>query len=133
MKYNAAIAIELPRFKPRHYEIFLDDQSISTEAMLIAVSNGRSYGGGMLVCPDANISDGLFDVMILRPVSKFEFLKVFPRVFAGTHLSHPAVEVLRSRTVRIESKAVAYADGERIGQLPVTAECIRGALRSWVA
>ena len=133
MKYNAAIAIELPRFKPRHYEIFLDDQSISTEAMLIAVSNGRSYGGGMLVSPDANISDGLFDVMILRPVSKFEFLKVFPRVFAGTHLSHPAVEVLRSRTVRIESKAVAYADGERIGQLPVTAECIRGALRSWVA
>ncbi len=133
MKYNAAIAIELPRFKPRHYEIFLDDQSISTEAMLIAVSNGRSYGGGMLVCPDANISDGLFDVMILRPVSKIEFLKVFPRVFAGTHLSHSAVEVLRSRTVRIESKAVAYADGERIGQLPVTAECIRGALRSWVA
>ncbi len=133
MKYNAAIAIELPRFKPRHYEIFLDDQSISTEAMLIAVSNGRSYGGGMLVCPDANISDGLFDVMILGPVSKIEFLKVFPRVFAGTHLSHSAVEVLRSRTVRIESKAVAYADGERIGQLPVTAECIRGALRSWVA
>lgn len=133
MKYNAAIAIELPRFKPRHYEIFLDDQSISTEAMLIAVSNGRSYGGGMLVCPDANISDGLFDVMILRPVSKIEFLRVFPRVFTGTHLSHQAVEVLRSRTVRIESKAVAYADGERIGQLPVTAECIRGALRSWVA
>lgn len=133
MKYNAAIAIELPRFKPRHYEIFLDDQSISTEAMLIAVSNGRSYGGGMLVCPDANISDGLFDVMILRPVSKIEFLKVFPQVFAGTHLSHPAVEVLRSRTVRIESKAIAYADGERIGQLPISAECIRGALRSWVA
>jgi diacylglycerol kinase (ATP) len=133
MKYNAAIAIELPRFKPRHYEIFLDDQSISTDAMLIAVSNGRSYGGGMLVCPDANISDGLFDVMILRPVSKIEFLKVFPRVFAGTHISHPAVEVLRSRTVRIESKAVAYADGERIGQLPISAECMRGALRSWVA
>jgi diacylglycerol kinase (ATP) len=133
MKYNAAIAIELPRFKPRHYEIFLDDQRISTDAMLIAVSNGRSYGGGMLVCPDANISDGLFDVMILRPVSKVEFLKVFPRVFAGTHLSHPAVEVLRSRTVRIESKAIAYADGERIGQLPISAECIRGALRSWVA
>jgi diacylglycerol kinase (ATP) len=133
MKYNAAIAMELPRFKPRHYEISLDDQSISTEAMLIAVSNGRSYGGGMLVCPDANISDGLFDVMILRPVSKIEFLKVFPRVFAGTHLSHPAVEILRSRAVRIESNAVAYADGERIGQLPVTAECIPGALLSWVA
>ena len=133
MKYNAAIAIELPRFKPRHYEITLDDRTISTEAMLIAVSNGRSYGGGMLVCPNASISDGLFDVMVLHPISKIEFIKVFPRVFAGTHITHPAVEIVRSRTVRIESKAVAYADGERIGQLPVAAECIQGAIKSWVA
>jgi diacylglycerol kinase (ATP) len=133
MKYNAAIAIELPRFKPRHYEITLDDRTISTEAMLIAVSNGRSYGGGMLVCPNASISDGLFDVMVLHPISKFEFIKVFPRVFAGTHITHPAVEIVRSKTVKIESKAVAYADGERIGQLPVAAECIQGAIRSWTA
>jgi diacylglycerol kinase (ATP) len=133
MKYNAAIAIELPRFKPRHYEITLDDRTISTEAMLIAVANGRSYGGGMLVCPAANITDGLFDVMVLHPVSTVEFIKVFPRVYAGTHASHPAVEIVRSRTVRIESKAVAYADGERIGQLPIAAECIQGVLKTWVA
>lgn len=133
MKYNAAIAMELARFKPRHYEIILDDRTISTEAMLIAVSNGRSYGGGMLVCPNANISDGLFDVMVLHPVSKIDFIKVFPRVFAGTHISHPAVEIVRSKSVTIESKAIAYADGERIGQLPVSAECIPGAIRSWVA
>ena len=133
MKYNAAIAIELPRFKPRHYEITLDDRTMSTEAMLIAVSNGRSYGGGMLVCPNASISDGYFDVMVLHPVTKLEFLKVFPKVFAGTHVTHPAVEIVRSKTVRIESKAVAYADGERIGQLPVVAECISGAVQTWVA
>ena len=133
MKYNAAIAIELPRFKPRHYEITLDDRTMSTEAMLIAVSNGRSYGGGMLVCPNASISDGYFDVMVLHPVTKLEFLKVFPKVFAGTHVTHPAVEIVRSKTVRIESKAVAYADGERIGQLPVVAECINSAVQTWVA
>ena len=133
MKYNAAIAIELPRFKPRHYEITLDDRTISTEAMLIAVANGRSYGGGMLVCPAANITDGLFDVMVLHPVSTIEFIKVFPRVFAGTHTTHPAVEIVRSRSVKIEAKAIAYADGERIGQLPITAECIQGALKTWVA
>jgi diacylglycerol kinase (ATP) len=133
MKYNAAIAIELPRFSPRHYEITLDDRTISTEAMLIAVSNGRSYGGGMLVCPNANINDGLFDVMVLHPISKLEFVKVFPRVFVGTHISHPAVEIVRSKTVSIESKAVAYADGERIGQLPVSAECIHDAALTWVA
>ena len=133
MKYNAAIALELPRFKPRHYEIALDDRTISTEAMLIAVSNGRSYGGGMLVCPNANINDGLFDVMVLHPISKLEFMKVFPQVFAGTHISHPAVESVRSKNVRIESDAVAYADGERIGQLPVAVECIQNATQTWVA
>jgi diacylglycerol kinase (ATP) len=133
MKYNAAIAIELPRFKPRHFEIILDDRTISTEAMLIAVANSRSYGGGMQVCPNAKIDDGLFDVMVLHPVSKLEFVKVFPRVFAGNHLSHPAVEIVRSKSVRIESKAVAYADGERIGPLPVSAECISSAVHTWVA
>ena len=133
MKYNAAIAMELPRFKPRHYEITLDDRTISTEAMLIAVSNGKSYGGGMLVCPSAQITDGYFDVMVLHPISKIEFIKVFPQVFAGTHVSHPAVEIVRSKSVRIESAAIAYADGERIGQLPVAAECIHDAAQTWVA
>ena len=132
MKYNAALAIELPRFKARHYEITLDDRTISTEAMLIAVANGRSYGGGMLVCPNASINDGFFDVMVLHPISKFEFMKVFPQVFAGAHVSHPAVEIVRSKSVSIESKAVAYADGERIGQLPVMAECIHNAAQTWL-
>jgi diacylglycerol kinase (ATP) len=132
MKYNAAIAIELPRFKQHHYEIVLDDRTISTQAMLIAVSNGRSYGGGMLVCPQADVSDGYFDVMVLHPVSKLEFIKVFPRVFKGTHITHPAVEIVRSKSVKITANAVAYADGERIGQLPVNAQCIPGALMTWL-
>jgi len=132
MKYNAAIAIELPRFKPHHYEIVLDDRTISTQAMLIAVSNGRSYGGGMLVCPQADVSDGYFDVMVLHPVSKLEFIKVFPRVFKGTHITHPAVEIVRSKSVKITADAVAYADGERIGQLPISAQCIPGALMTWL-
>lgn len=133
LRYNAAVAMELPRFLPKTYVIKVDDQVIRTEAMLIAIANGRSYGGGMLVCPDASVVDGLFDVMVLHPVSKFEFLKVFPRVFVGSHITHPAVQMIRTRSVEIESKAVAYADGERIGQLPIKAECIPQALRTWVA
>lgn len=133
MKYNAAIAIELPRFKPRSYEITSDSRIFTTEAMLIAVANSTSYGGGMKVCPDADLSDGLFDVMILKPVGKIEFLKVFPKVFQGSHIDHPAVEIFRTRSIRLESHAVAYADGERIGQLPVVAECIPEAARTWIA
>ena len=132
MKYNAAIAIELPRFKPRHYEITLDDRTISTEAMLIAVANGRSYGGGMYVCPQAQMNDGLFDVMVLRPVSKVEFIRVFPKVFSGKHIEHPQVEIYRTRRVSLHADAVAYADGDRIGGLPVRAECIAGAGLSWL-
>jgi diacylglycerol kinase (ATP) len=131
MKYNVSIVLELPRFKPKMYDIHLDDRTISTQAMLIAVGNGRSYGGGMLVCPEADMCDGFFDVMILHPVSKIEFIKVFPSVFIGAHVDHPAVEIVRSKKVRIDSKAVAYSDGERIGQLPVNAECIPGVMLGW--
>lgn len=132
MKYNLAIAMELPKFKPLSYKIELDSQTIETEAMLIAVGNGASYGGGMKVCPDAVMSDGLFDVMVLKPVSKVEFIRVFPKVFSGKHIEHPQVEIYRTRRVSLHADAVAYADGDRIGGLPVRAECIAGAGLSWL-
>jgi diacylglycerol kinase (ATP) len=131
-RYNAAIALELPKFQPIQYEITMDSSTLTTEAMLIAVGNGRSYGGGMLVCPQAQLNDGLFDVMILEPVTKVEFLKVFPKVFSGSHISHPAVKTFRTQKVSIVADAVAYADGERIGLAPVSAECIADAGLTWV-
>ena len=131
MKYNLAIAMELPKFKPLKYIIELDNQVIETEAMLIAVGNGGSYGGGMKVCPDAVMNDGLFDVMVLRPVSKVEFVRVFPTVFSGKHVAHKQVDIYRTMRVSLNAPAIAYADGERIGGLPVRAECIAGAGLSW--
>jgi len=131
MKYNVAIALELPKFSPISYTIELDTQTLHVEAMLIAVANGSSYGGGMRVCPDASMRDGLFDVMVLHPVSKIEFIKVFPKVFKGEHIEHPQVRIYRSAKVSISSTAIAYADGERIGGLPVRAECMAGAGLSW--
>ena len=131
MKYNLAIAMELPKFKPLKYIIELDSQVIETEAMLIAVGNGHSYGGGMKVCPDAVMNDGLFDVMVLRPVSKVEFVRVFPTVFSGKHVEHKQVDIYQTKLVSLLAPAIAYADGERIGGLPVRAECIAGAGLSW--
>ena len=130
-KYNLAIALELPRFKPSHFEINLDDRTLSTEAMLIAVGNGSSYGGGMRVCPNASLTDGLFDVMVLAPISKAEFIKVFPKVYSGDHVHHPEVSIYRSKKVKINSSAIAYADGERVGALPISAECVPGAGLTW--
>lgn len=131
-KYDIAMLQELPVFKPIEYEITVDESAIKTEAMLIAVANGVSYGGGMKICPNSDLSDGLFDLMILEPVSKLEFLKVFPRVFKGTHISHPKVKIMRGKKVSISAKAVAYADGERIGELPISAEVVPGALKTWI-
>jgi diacylglycerol kinase (ATP) len=131
MKYNVAIAMELPKFKPLSYLIELDNQVIETEAMLIAVGNGSSYGGGMKVCPGAVMTDGLFEVMVLRPVSKVEFIRVFPKVFSGQHIDHKQVDIYQSRRISLNAAAIAYADGDRIGGLPVKAECIAGAGLSW--
>lgn len=130
-RYNAAMILELPKFSPISYEIQTENRTFDVEAMLIAIGNGISYGGGMKVCPDADIHDGLFDVMILHPVSKVEFLRIFPSVYTGRHIHHPQVETFRARSISLHSKAVAYADGERIGQLPVKAECIQGAALAW--
>ena len=129
MKYNIAMLLELPRFKPRSYEIVIDGKKMQTQAMLIAIANGLSYGGGMKVCPTAEIHDGLLDVMILTPVSKFEFVRIFPSVFKGLHVTHPAVTIHQGRTVHISADAVAYADGERIGTLPIDVSISPNQLR----
>ena len=119
MKYIIAMLLELPRFKPRNYEIVIDGKQMQTQAMLIAIANGLSYGGGMKVCPAADIQDGLLDIMILAPVPKLEFIRIFPSVFKGLHVTHPAVSILQGRSIQIKADAVAYADGERIGELPL--------------
>lgn len=132
IKYDLAMLLELPIFRPIEYEICVDGNQMTTEAMLIAIANGISYGGGMKICPDSDITDGFFDLMILEPVSKYEFLRVFPKVFKGTHVMHPKVKILKGKEISINSKAVAYADGERIGPLPITAEIVPGALKTWL-
>jgi len=129
MRYNLAIARELPVFKPIPYVIEVDGVRHTTQAMLVAVGNGPSYGGGMRVCPDASFDDGLFDILILHKISTIEFLKVFPKVFSGKHVGHPAVEILRGRHVRLEAAdIVSYADGERFAPLPMTAQIVSAAL-----
>jgi diacylglycerol kinase (ATP) len=129
MRYNLAILAELGVFKALPFRLTVDGTVIEAEAMLAAVGNNTSYGGGMRVAPGALLDDGLLHVTVLRKVGKVEFLRVFPRVYKGTHVDHPAVDVYVGREVTLEAPgAIAYADGERIGPLPVTATCVPGAL-----
>jgi diacylglycerol kinase (ATP) len=129
MRYNLAIARELPVFKPLPYVLELDGEHIEANAMLVAVGNGPSYGGGMQVCPDAEMDDGLLDVMIVDKISIPEFLKVFPKVYSGAHKDHPAVTIRRAKSVRLDTPGiVSYADGERYAPLPMSCEVVPGAL-----
>lgn len=128
-RYTLAVLRELPVFRAIPYRLVLDGEEVVTDAMLVAVGNGPSYGGGMKVTPDAVLDDGLLDVLVLHRIPTPEFLRVFPSVFSGAHTAHRAVEVRRARSVRLEARGiVAYADGERFGPLPMTVEAVPGAL-----
>jgi diacylglycerol kinase (ATP) len=130
MRYNIAMLAELGVFAPLPFEIVIDGERLQTEAMLVAVGNAKSYGAGMKVTPDADVTDGLLDVMVLGPLSKPEFLKAFPKVFKGTHVDHPAVTMRTAKAVEVSSPGVtAYADGEYLADLPIRCECVKGAVK----
>ena len=129
-RYLLALAIELVKLKPIAYRLVLDGKEIVTKAALVSVGNNVSLGGGMRVTPNAILDDGLLDVLIVQPLSRTAFLRVFPRVFSGTHITDPRVTIHRAKRIVIEADGVvAYADGERVGPLPIDIEVVPGALR----
>ncbi|MFF1925110.1 diacylglycerol kinase [Streptomyces sp. NPDC058221] len=130
-KYDLAILAELAAFEPIPYRMSLDGGPVrEIRATLIAVGNGSTYGGGMRICADAAMDDGLFDVTVVGECSRTTLLRVFPKVYKGTHLGHPVVTVHRVSSIELEAVGVtAYADGEPLGALPLTATCVRGAVR----
>lgn len=132
-RYTLAVVRELPTFTAIPYAITVDGARTETEAMLVVVANAASYGGGMQVTPAARMDDGLLDVLILSRVRRSEFLRVFPRVFTGEHVDHPAVTILRGAEVRLEADGItAWADGEPFHPTPLTARVVPGAVRALV-
>ena len=128
-RYTVALLLELAGLTARGYVIELDGVTTARRATLVAVANNRSFGGGMLVAPDARLDDGLLDVVTLDPVGRASLLRIFPKVFTGAHVHDPRVTVTRARRVRIEvADVVGYADGERVGAFPVDIELVPGAI-----
>jgi diacylglycerol kinase (ATP) len=129
-RYTLAMLAELASFKPIHYEATIDGEHRSFQAMLCAVANSESFGGGMRVAPNAIIDDGLLELFIVHSISRPEFIKVFPKVFTGEHIHHPAVEIIQAKHVKISSGNMpAYSDGEAVGSSPVSAQIMPGSLR----
>ena len=133
MRYNIAMIEKIIALKAHSYRIRLDHDVLDVEATLVTVANGPSYGGGMNICPDANLNDGLFDVMVLGKVSRVELLRVFPKVYTGRHVGHPAVTFYRCGEIEIIGSGYSFADGEPISSLPLTAQCVSNAIKVWAA
>jgi diacylglycerol kinase (ATP) len=128
-RYDIAMLIELARFSAQRFRIDYDDLTVETQAMLVAVGNGPSFGGGMKVTADASLHDGLFDVLFLPPMARLHFITLFPRVYTGSHLTRPEIDLRRSRRVRISgTPGTVYADGELLGELPMRFETVPDAL-----
>jgi diacylglycerol kinase (ATP) len=130
MRYNVATLAELRVFEPLPYTLELDGEVHRLDAMLVAVGNGPSFGGGLRIAHGAELDDGLLDVVIIRPMSKLELVRTYPKLYSGTHVTHPAYQHHRVRTVTVAAPGVVgYADGERVGALPLTVEVAPRALR----
>lgn len=128
-RYILAMLAELLVLRPRKYDIEVDGVPVRLRATLLAVANNIALGGGMLITPDALLDDGELDLFTLAPIGHLRFLKLFPSVFRGAHTGFAEVNITRVRRVRIASSGVvAYADGERVAELPVTVEVVPGAL-----
>ncbi len=132
--YVLAVLRTLAVYHPRPFRLTVDGVAHDIDAWLVAVGNTRGYAGGMLITPGAELDDGELDVCVVGPVSRAGFLRSFPRVFKGTHTSHPDVSMLRGKIIELaaldtDGTNELYGSGERIGPLPARMEAAPAAVR----
>jgi diacylglycerol kinase (ATP) len=128
--YIAALLLELPSFNAIEYHLDVDGEKRVIEAMLCGVANAKSFGGGMMISPNSEITDGELEVFILHKVSRARLLRIFPTVYKGKHLRFPEVEIFKAKSVKISNDNYPVTcDGELVGNAPFSAEVHPGALR----
>ncbi|MCW2765378.1 MAG: diacylglycerol kinase [Nocardioides sp.] len=129
MRYNLATLAELRTFEPLPYSMEIDGRVLRFDAMLVAIGNGPSFGGGLRITEGALLDDGMLDVVIIKPMTKTRLIRTYPKLFKGTHTTAPEYEHHLARSVTVAAPGiVSYADGERFGPLPLTIECAPRAL-----
>ncbi|WP_265445636.1 diacylglycerol/lipid kinase family protein [Flexivirga meconopsidis] len=129
LQYQVSSLRGLFKFPPRHYRVTVDDEVFAYRGFTAIAANSGYYGKGMHIAPDADVHDGLLDVIMVGAGNRLKFVTAMPQLYRGTHLKNPEVTVARGKVVRIEADDVeAYGDGEPIQQLPATVEVLPGAL-----
>lgn len=134
MAYTAAVLAELVGLRADRTRLVLDGVEHHAAYGMVAVCNTRHTGGGMLLAPDANPTDGVLDWFTLGDMGRLTFLRVFPRVFRGTHAEHPGMTLGRARVVRVEPgrPGPLLIDGEVVGSTPAEVRVLPGALQAFL-
>ncbi len=121
-------------YKSKRLRIKIDDDELPIDEYMIgAVSNGRIFGKGMKIAPEAELDDGLFDVVLIRGMKLFEFLRNVWKIYAGSHLSHPKILLIRGRKTEVfpaegQEDVLIELDGEQLGMLPATFEIVPSSI-----
>ncbi len=132
MPYLSSLLVTLVRYRNKHMTVSAEGgDPWRRKANSIVIANGQYFGGGMRIAPDAQLADGEFDVVVLGDLGKMELVLNVPRVYVGTHITHPKVDVTRARTVQVASadRLLLQADGEVLGTAPATFTLVPSALR----
>ncbi len=128
--YLTSLVLTLFSYTNKDAEITFDGQQLRGRFNSVIICNGQYFGGGMWIGPEAAPDDGIFDLVLLKDLNKLEFLMNVPRVYKGTHLTHPKVDSFQAKEVRVEAKQRMFvqADGELVGEGPATFRVMPGAL-----
>ena len=120
----------LPFYRNKNVRLSIDGRGAERRVLSVVVTNGAYFGGGMRIAPQAVLDDHYLDVIIIGDVHKVELLQVFPRVYKGTHVTHPKVSVDKAGLVSVEcdQRILLQADGELLGGGPVMFKVIPSAI-----
>ena len=129
--YAYAALRALAAWKPARFVLGLDGERREVTGYSVAAANSKAFGGGMFLAPDAELDDGLLDVVTISQVGKLNYLRGLPKVFDGSHVDNDEVEVVRVAELRIEADRpfAVYADGDHLADLPATLRVLPRALR----
>ena len=118
-------------WQPIKFNVTIDDQHFEYDGYSVAVANARSYGGGLCLVPEASLSDGLLDVVMIAHAPKWRIIKNIPRLLLGQPIKDPAFTIIRGKHIQIDvdPQFTLYADGDAIYAPPATIQVVPAALR----